>query len=98
MVVVQEDGTPCRMKSATIRSFAYLVDALFFGLIGYMAMKAGRQRRRHGDQWARTIVCNRSALAREQLRTGRHFVLALVLATVADSALVLLGLLSKLLA
>lgn len=30
MVVVRDDGTPCRMKSATIRSFAYLADALSF--------------------------------------------------------------------
>ena len=40
MVVVQEDGSPCRIGSALIRSLAYLIDSLFFGAIAYFAMQA----------------------------------------------------------
>jgi uncharacterized RDD family membrane protein YckC len=39
LVVVTEDGKPCGFKAALIRSAAYFVDALVFGLIGYLAMQ-----------------------------------------------------------
>ncbi|HXY10094.1 MAG TPA: RDD family protein [Terriglobales bacterium] len=93
MTVVQEDGTPCRIKSALIRSFAYLVDALFFGLIGYMAMKGSPQMQRHGDEWANTIVCKRSAVATNNLRRGGRFIVALFFALMLDSILIIVGLL-----
>jgi uncharacterized RDD family membrane protein YckC len=96
MGVVQEDGTPCRIKSASIRSFAYLVDALFFGLIGYMAMKATPQMQRHGDEWAHTIVCKRSAIQTNDLRSGGRFMVALLFALMADATLIIVGLLLNL--
>ena len=52
MVVAQEDGSPCRFGSATIRELGYFVDALFFGPIGYFAMQKTPQEQRHGDEWA----------------------------------------------
>jgi uncharacterized RDD family membrane protein YckC len=55
--VVREDGSPCGLTAALIRSAAYLLDALFFGLIGYFAMQKSRQQQRYGDQWAHTVVC-----------------------------------------
>src|SRR4051812_5224824 len=55
-VVLQEDGTPCRFKSALIRSLAYLVDSLFFGVVGYAEMKGSELQQRHGDNWAHTVV------------------------------------------
>src|SRR5882762_1370854 len=68
LVVVQEDGTPCRMRSALVRSLAYFIDSLFFGMIGYFNMQKSPQQQRHGDEWAQTVVCKRSAVAPENLR------------------------------
>jgi hypothetical protein len=95
MVVVQEDGSPCRIGSAIIRSFAYLVDSLFFGLIGYLAMQKSFQEQRNGDTWAHTVVCKRSKIPPENLRDGGHFIAVLLCAVAADAALVIVGLLLK---
>src|SRR5262249_19587234 len=74
LAVVQEDGSPCRFKAFT-RSFAYQVDALFFTLIGYTAMRGNAQQQRHGDRWGHTVGARRSSLADESpwpraIRTG----------------------------
>jgi uncharacterized RDD family membrane protein YckC len=98
MVVVQEDGSPCRIGSAIIRSFAYLIDSLFFGLIGYFAMQKSVQEQRHGDEWAHTVVCKRSTVPPENLRGGGRFVVVLLFAAMADSALAMAGLLLKMIA
>jgi uncharacterized RDD family membrane protein YckC len=90
MVVVEQDGTPCRVKSAVIRSFAYLVDALFFGLIGYMAMESP-QMQRHGDKWAKTVVCKRTAMPTNNLRSGGQFAVALFFAVILDAAFIIFG-------
>lgn len=83
MVVVQEDGKPCGLKSALIRSVAYSIDAFFFGLVGYMAMERDETRQRFGDSWAHTIVAKRSAVAPENLRGTGTFIGALLLASAA---------------
>jgi len=93
MVVVQEDGTPCRTGSATVRELGYFVDALFFGLIGYLAMQKSLKEQRHGDEWAHTVVCKRSTVAPELLRSNGRFLLALMLSMMADAALLMIGLL-----
>jgi uncharacterized RDD family membrane protein YckC len=54
MVVVQEDGTPCRLWPVAIRSLAYFIDSIFFGLVGYLAMRKTPQEQRHGDDWSHT--------------------------------------------
>lgn len=91
MTVVQEDGTPCRLVPALIRSFAYFIDGLFFGLIAYLAMSKTPQEQRHGDVWAHTIVCKRSNVLPQNLRgTGRFFVV-LMFAAMADAVLFILG-------
>jgi uncharacterized RDD family membrane protein YckC len=96
LVVVREDGSPCGFRSAVIRELGYMVDSIFFGLVGYMAMQKNRQEQRYGDQWAGTVVCHRSALAPENLRGPGRFVLALMLSLMADSAIMLTGLLIQL--
>jgi uncharacterized RDD family membrane protein YckC len=96
MVVMQEDGTPCRPGSAWIRSFAYLIDALFFGLVGYFNMEKTPQEQRHGDDWAHTVVCRRSDIPPHNLRGGGQFMLALFFATLVDAALVIVGIVIKL--
>jgi len=93
MVVVQEDGSPCKFKSALIRELGYFVDAMFFGIIGYSAMKDDIRQQRHGDDWAHTIVCKRSLIPRDRLRGGDRFAIALVFALIADAAFAMLGLL-----
>lgn len=95
ITVVQEDGAPCRIGSAVIRSFAYLLDSLFFGLVGYSEMQKTIQEQRHGDVWAHTVVCKRDDVAPENRRGVSRFLAALLLAVMADSALMLLGLAVK---
>jgi uncharacterized RDD family membrane protein YckC len=46
MVVVQEDGSPCRLKGAVVRSMGDLLDALFFGLS--VIPQCRRRRRNNG--------------------------------------------------
>ena len=91
MVAVQEDGTPCRFKPALIRSLAFYIDGLFFGLIGYFAMQKTAQQQRHGDTWADTIVCKRAAVQPQNLRGPGRWAAAFLLACMADSAILILG-------
>ena len=98
LVVVQEDGSPCRLRGALIRSLAYLLDGLFFGLIGYSAMQKTVQQQRHGDEWAHTMVCKRSNAPRESSRSGGRFAMALLFGMMADAALIITGLLLKVMA
>jgi uncharacterized RDD family membrane protein YckC len=93
MVVVREDGTPCDLRAALKREIAYFFDALFFGLIGYVSMKKSPQEQRYGDHWAHTIVCSRAAVAPQYLRGGRRFAGVVILAALANIALVIVGLL-----
>jgi len=92
MRVVQDDGSPCRWKSAILRELGYFFDALFFGIIGYAAMKGDPGQQRHGDRWAQTLVCKRTQV----LQSGpgpMRFVLALMAGVCADIALMMVGLL-----
>ena len=93
--VVQEDGTPCRPASAVIRSLAYYLDAIFFGLVGYLNMQKTPQQQRHGDEWAHTIVCRRSEVAPHNLRGVDHFAMVFLLAAMANAALAMIGLLIR---
>lgn len=93
MVVVTENGAPCDLEAALKREIAYFFDALFFGLIGYVSMKKSPQEQRYGDHWAHTIVCKRTAVAPQFLRGGGRFAGALALASLANIALVIVGLL-----
>jgi uncharacterized RDD family membrane protein YckC len=93
MVVVQQNGTRCRMGPAIIRELAYVIDSLFFGLVGYFAMQKTYQEQRYGDQWAHTVVVKRASVIPEQLRGDGRFVLALMVAAMTDAALTMIGLL-----
>lgn len=91
MVVVQEDGTPCRIGSALVRGLAFYIDSLFFGLVGYMHMQKSNMQQRYGDDWAHTVVCRKSEIKPENLRGTGAFVGALALGIVADGMLMLVG-------
>jgi uncharacterized RDD family membrane protein YckC len=93
MQVIQEDGSPCRPKSAIIRELGYLVDALFFGLVGYFAMREDPEQQRLGDEWGHTIVCQRKQVPSTSQRTGMQFVLGLLLGVAVDMAVMMTGLL-----
>jgi uncharacterized RDD family membrane protein YckC len=92
-VVVQENGLRCRTVPAVIRELGYFIDALFFGLVGYLAMQKTYQEQRYGDQWAHTVVVKRASIIPEQLRSDGRFVVALMLAVMADAAVAMVGLL-----
>jgi uncharacterized RDD family membrane protein YckC len=94
-VVIKEDGSPSRLWPAFIRSISYSVDALFFGLIGYFCMEKTVKEQRHGDEWAHTIVCSSSDVPEGSRRSIGQFVAALFLGLIANSALLIFGLLLK---
>lgn len=93
MQVVQQDGSPCRLKSAVIRELGYFVDGMFFGIIGYLGMKDDPEHQRYGDQWADTMVFKRSDVPLESRQDGARFVLALMLGIFVDVAFLMVGLL-----
>lgn len=89
--VIQDDGSPCRPKSAIIRELGYFVDGMFFGLVGYFAMREDPEQQRLGDEWADTIVCKRTQVPSTSQRTGTQFVLGLLLGIAVDMALMMTG-------
>ncbi len=86
-VVVTDQVRPCGLRAAFIRSFAYLADILFFGLIGYLSMRRTRLQKRFGDNWAGTFVAHRAQVPISTLRGRFGGVLALALAV--DSAILM---------
>jgi uncharacterized RDD family membrane protein YckC len=95
MQVVQEDGSPCRVKSALIREAAYIGDALFLGLVAYFAMRDDTKQQRLGDQWAHTVVCKRAQVPIASQQVGMRFVLGFLVAIAADIAVLMTGWLIK---
>lgn len=90
--VIKEDGSDCTLLAALIRSLAYFVDQMFFGIIGYMAMNRTALQQRHGDGWAKTVVVTAKSLAPERKRGGWLFLGALLLGILADVALMMTAL------
>jgi uncharacterized RDD family membrane protein YckC len=91
--VLQDDGSPCRLRPALIREVGYFVDALFFGLVGYAAMRSTDQQQRYGDEWAGTIVCKRTDVPAKSRRDIGRFVVGLMLGAMLDIALLMIGML-----
>lgn len=54
--VVEEDGSSCSLGSAFIRNLFRIVDALFYYLVGFVAMAMSDNRQRIGDLLAGTVV------------------------------------------
>lgn len=93
MQVIQDDGSPCRLKSAVIRELGYFVDALFFGVVAYFAMQDDPEQKRVGDGWADTIVVKRGVVPLGSRQGAMRFVLGLMLGVIADIAFLMMGLL-----
>lgn len=77
--VVQLDGTSCGFWAAGKRSLAYLMDSLFFGLIGYESMKKSRLQQRHGDHWGKTVVVKKSLFTPTPKPAALKIVLGIIL-------------------
>lgn len=71
--VLSLDGRPCRFGPALLRNLAYYLDALFFGLIGYLSMKESALNQRYGDRWARTVVVRWHDVPQASRRPGWKF-------------------------
>jgi uncharacterized RDD family membrane protein YckC len=95
--VLKEDGNPASFGSAIIRSFAFFIDSLFFGLVAYSSMKASVLSQRLGDKWAKTVVVTRSTLNQYQKPSGWKFVIAFLIGIMADGFFLALPLMLKLL-
>lgn len=93
MVVLSEDERPCTFGQALARSFAILLDGLFFGLIAFLAMRKSPRQQRRGDQWADTVVVTRASAPRSALRTPMQFAGAFLVAVLADAIVVSVALL-----
>lgn len=76
--VVAEDGSPSTLKGALIRTFAFYIDALFFGLVGYSSMKKSPLNQRYGDVWGKTAVFKVKEMSSESQRTPTLFILGLM--------------------
>jgi hypothetical protein len=64
---------------ALIRSLAYFIDGLVFGLVGYLEMTKTLMEQRHGDRWAKTLVVRRAQVPEASKRPGLRFFLAIAL-------------------
>jgi len=93
--VVSEDGSPVDIKRAMIRTAAFYVDGLFFGLIGWISMRRSPARQRYGDRWARTVVAVADELPQSSQRPIVLFWRALAYGSGACVAALILGLLLK---
>ena len=96
ITVIHEDGGPARFAGVVRRSFAYFVDALFFGLVAYHKMAESPRRQRVGDRWGQTMVVRIGALDPSHRRSGLRFVAASLAGLVADGLIVFLELASRL--
>lgn len=54
--VISENGQPSTLRGALIRSMAYLIDGLFFGLPAYYSIARSPLNQRYGDVWGKTAV------------------------------------------
>lgn len=93
--VLSDDGNTCNLKAAVIRTIAFLVDALFFGLVAYVSMSRTDLNQRYGDRWAKTIVVGRSQVPERSKRSGLTFMLAFLVGSIIWGALIILSLMLK---
>jgi uncharacterized RDD family membrane protein YckC len=96
MTVIREDSGTCDLKAASIRSLAYFLDSLFFGLVGYLEMNKTPQQQRHGDRWARTVVVRNASLPAGAPAAVRSPWGGIALGCAADGALIILSFAIKL--
>lgn len=91
IVVLREDGRPCRYVQAIGRSFAFFFDSLFFGLVAHSSMKDSPRQQRFGDKWAGTVVVTRVSVPPHMLRRAGRFVGVMFLALFVDGVALIAG-------
>jgi len=89
--VLRQDGRPSTMKGALLRSLAWHVDALFFGLVGYAFMSKSPSNQRLGDRWGKTIVSRTKDLPPMHPRSARDFIAGFLLGSASWISLLILG-------
>jgi uncharacterized RDD family membrane protein YckC len=80
--VVQVDGGPATMKGAALRDLAYFIDALFFGLVGYVSMSKGPLKQRYGDLWGGTVVVKADVFEPRPVRSPLRMAMGIVAGSV----------------
>jgi uncharacterized RDD family membrane protein YckC len=93
--VVTEDMKPSNLKGAMIRTLAFYIDALFFGLVGYHSMSKSPLNQRYGDVWGKTAVVKVKELAPEARRTPTLFILGLLAGAGCWFVMLAMGLILK---
>lgn len=61
--VKSEELRPAGVWRGVVRSLAYYVDAILFGLVAYSVMSKSRWLQRLGDKWAGTVVVRAASLS-----------------------------------
>lgn len=89
--VLREDGRPIGFGAAIIRSLAYYVDALFFGLIAYSKMRESDLNQRFGDHWAHTVVVRARDVPDSSRQGTVHLLLGLLVGSAFWAACVAAG-------
>lgn len=56
VVPADDPEAPLTLRAAAIRSVAFFVDGLIFGLVAYSAVARSERGQRVGDHWAGTVV------------------------------------------
>ena len=93
--VLKQDMKPSSMYGALIRSLAYYIDALFFGLIGYISMSESPLNQRYGDVWGKTVVVKVKEVSPDSLRSQNYFIFGLLAGAGYWAAMLVLGLILK---
>ncbi len=83
ITVRRSDLGRCTIWPAFIRSVAMLVDGLFFGVIGAIAMSDSDTRQRVGDRWAKTVVIRKHSVPKGHASSFWRFALGFSLASIA---------------
>ena len=96
LTVVADSGAPCGIRAAFVRTLGFFVDAAFFAVPAWAAMRESPVRQRLGDHWAHTRVVRRRSLRPEARNSLGRFLGALVVGGLAYSAIYAFGLLLKL--
>lgn len=82
--VVGEDDQKCSFGGAFVRSLGFLIDGMFFGLVGYSSMSSSPLNQRYGDKWARTLVVRANRVPAHYGTGVDRAIIAILLALLVD--------------
>ncbi len=85
--VVNRKGGQISFGAALIRGLAFMIDQIFFGLVGYLSMKGSPLQQRLGDKWADTVVVKRLDVQNSEIPSGCMFIFVLLIGLAFDGIL-----------